>query len=75
MPAVTGDEDEPDEQTREYAEGEAGDTMVVPPGEIEARENSSPGAVGPDSRRVRLVLLAVVVLAIVAALVIWWLSR
>jgi len=75
MPVVTGDEDEPDEQTREYAEGEAGDTMVVPPGEIEASDNLSQGAVGPDSRRVRLVLLAVVVLAIVAALVIWWLSR
>jgi PPM family protein phosphatase len=75
MPAVTRDEDEPDEQTREYAGGEAGDTMVVPRGEIEARDDSSQGAVGPDSRRVRLVLLSVVVLAIVAALVVWWLSR
>ena len=35
MPALTGDEDEPDEQTREYPERDGhGDTMVVPPGEL-----------------------------------------
>jgi PPM family protein phosphatase len=69
MPAVTGDEDEPDEQTREYAEGEAGDTMVVPPDTIPTASE------GPRARRVRLVLIGVLVLAVVAALVIWWLSR
>src|SRR5215470_11938426 len=35
MPALTWDEDEPDEQTREYAEPEAaGGTMIVAPGEL-----------------------------------------
>ena len=81
MPALTEDDAEPDEQTREYAEdGDApGDTMVVPPDELEAPASSNllqaseePVA---DSRRVRLVLIGIVVLALVAALVIWWLSR
>jgi protein phosphatase len=74
MPALDGPEDEPDEQTREYAEdgdGPGGGTMIVPPGE-------APEAVAQptaDGRRVRLVLIGIVVLALVAALVIWWLSR
>src|SRR5215467_10938384 len=35
MPALTWDEDEPDEQTREYVEGDAaGATMVVAPGAL-----------------------------------------
>jgi hypothetical protein len=75
MPALTGDEDEPDEQTREYAEADlaqddpGGDTMVVPPAEVAAN------AADPQARRVRIVLIAIVLLALVAALVIWWLSR
>ena len=75
MPAIDFDADEPDEQTREYAEdGDApggGDTMVVPPGEL-PEAVAQPAA---DARRVRLVLIGIVVIALVAALVIWWLSR
>src|SRR5437764_11730004 len=73
IPALDGLEDEPDEQTREYAEdGDApGGTMVVPPGE-RPEAVAQPTA---DARRVRLVLIGIVVLALVAALAIWWLSR
>jgi serine/threonine protein phosphatase PrpC len=76
MPALTGDEDEPDEQTREYAEHDpepdpGGDTMVVPAGEM-PEPARQPAA---DERRVRIVLIAVLALAIAAALVIWGLSR
>ena len=73
MPAITADETEPDEQTREYDEKElkAGDTMVVPPGEIDPSE---PKPVA-DARRVRLVLIALAVLAIAAGLIAWWLLR
>jgi PPM family protein phosphatase len=73
MPAISADETEPDERTREYGEEElkAGDTMVVPPGEIEASE---PKPVA-DARRVRFVLIALAVLAIAAALIAWWLLR
>ena len=59
MPAITGDEDEPDEQTREQVH--------------EAAPASAPPA--PDARRVRLVLIGLVMLLIAAALVIWGLSR
>jgi multidrug resistance efflux pump len=45
--------------------------MVVPPGEVEASE---PKPVA-DARRVRFVLIALVVLAIAAALIAWWLLR
>src|SRR5262249_38504899 len=80
MPALTGNDAEPDEQTGEYAElGHAprADTMVVPPGAIPeelatADAEAQPGA---DSRRVRLVLIGLVVLAVAAALLIWGLSR
>jgi serine/threonine protein phosphatase PrpC len=76
MPALTGNEDEPDEQTREYA---GGGTMVVAPGELEtqASNNSLQAAAEPaaDARRVRLVLIGIVVLALAAALLIWGLSR
>jgi hypothetical protein len=72
MPAVTGGGNEPDEQTREYPEGEAGDTMVVPPDAIPTASEEPQAA---QARRVRLVLIGVVVLALVAAFVIWWLSR
>ncbi|HZT85315.1 MAG TPA: Stp1/IreP family PP2C-type Ser/Thr phosphatase [Gaiellaceae bacterium] len=76
MPAVTGD-GEPDERTREYAaeSDPGGDTIVVPPDEIEASDNLSQAEVGPDSRRVRIVLVGIVVLAVAAALVIWGLVR
>jgi hypothetical protein len=75
MPAVTGDEDEPDEETREYAERDAhGDTMVVPPGELAATEAAPPPPTA-DARRVRIVLIAIVVLVIAAALIVWGLSR
>ena len=75
MPAIDVPE-EPDEQTREYAEGDApgdevGDTMVVPPEEVPAAA-AQPTA---DARRVRLVLIGIVVVALAAALLIWGLSR
>ncbi|HEU5244311.1 MAG TPA: Stp1/IreP family PP2C-type Ser/Thr phosphatase [Gaiellaceae bacterium] len=71
MPALTGNEDEPDDETREYAQGDApGDTMVVAPAEI--AEPPQPVA---DARRVRVVLIGIVVLALGAALLIWGLSR
>jgi len=70
MPALTGDEDEPDEQTREYTDGDlGGDTMVVAPGELAADEAD------PQAKRVRIVLIGVVVVALVAVLLIWGLSR
>ena len=78
MPALTWDEDEPDEQTREYAEPEAaGGTMIVAPGELsdELTPDESEPQPAADSRRVRLVLIGVAVLAIGAALVIWGLTR
>jgi PPM family protein phosphatase len=80
MPALDGVEDEPDEQTREYAEdGDAGGTMIVPPDELETQASNpvlqAPGEPVADSRRVRVVLIGIVVLALVAALAIWWLSR
>jgi len=65
MPAVTGDGDEPDEQTREYLEPEEPE-----PAAPEAA--TQPAA---DSRRVRLVLIGLVVLALVAALIVWRLLR
>ncbi len=81
MPALDGVEDEPDEQTREYVEdGDApGGTMIVPPGELEAQASNNLLQASEEpvanARRVRLVLIGIVVLALVAALVIWWLSR
>jgi protein phosphatase len=70
MPALIGGEDEPDEETREYAEGEAGDTMIVPPDAIPAATEGD-----PQPKRVRAVLIGIVGLALVAAVVIWLLSR
>jgi hypothetical protein len=81
MPALTGNEEEPDEQTREYAEPHAaGGTMVIAPGEPETRASNNllqapAESVVADPRRVRLVLTALVLLVIVAALVVWWLVR
>jgi protein phosphatase len=78
MPALTWNDDEPDEQTREYAEPEAAaGTMIVAPGELPGALTPSEPAPQPatDSRRVRVVLIGIVVLAIAAALLIWRLSR
>jgi serine/threonine protein phosphatase PrpC len=76
MPAITADETEPDEQTREYGEElQAGDTMVVPPAEIpEEAAVPEPKPIA-DARRVRFVLLTIVLLAVVAALVLWAVFR
>ena len=79
MPAIEFDGEEPDEQTREYADGDpGGDTMVVPPGELP--EELTAGAHAPqpaaDAKRVRIVLIGIVLLAtLVAALVVWGLLR
>jgi len=78
MPALTGNEGEPDEQTREYAEPEAaGGTMIVAAAELPQQLTASETAPQPaaDERRVRLVLLGIVVLLIVAGLIIWGLTR
>jgi PPM family protein phosphatase len=78
MPALTGDEEEPDEQTREYAEPELhGGTMIVAPGELADELTANETAPEPtaDARRVRIVLLGVGLLAVVAALIVWWLVR
>ena len=81
MPALDGGEVEPDERTREYAQAElsadadpGGDTMIVPPGELsdELATHAGPAA---DARRVRIVLLGLVVLALAAAAVVWVLLR
>jgi PPM family protein phosphatase len=83
MPALNPDEDEPDEQTREYADAAApgGNTMVVTPGELHAQTtqasnnlSQAPLPIG-QPKRVRLVLLGIVVLLVVAALVVWGLTR
>jgi hypothetical protein len=77
MPALTGGADEPDEQTREYTEPELhGGTMILVPGELPEELTESEAAPQPAAvaRRVRLVLIGIVLLAIVAALVIWRLS-
>jgi PPM family protein phosphatase len=79
MPALTA-EDEPDEQTREYADRDGdGGTMIVSPDELatQASNNLSQApeeAVG-DARRVWIVLIAIVLVALVAAAIVWWLAR
>jgi PPM family protein phosphatase len=78
MPAITGGEGEPDEETREYAGGDAaGDTIVVPPGAV-PDDPAAPEAAAPpaaDARRVRIVLLGIVLLLVIAALIVWGLVR
>jgi len=78
MPALAENGDEPDEQTREYVEADpGGGTMVVAPGEL-PEELAADAAVSEptaDARRVRIVLIAIVLLGVVAALVVWRLSR
>jgi protein phosphatase len=76
MPALT--EDEPDEQTREYAERDAHDgTMVAAPGAVPEAVAPPEAAAQPvaDARRVRFVLLGVLLLAVAAALLVWGLLR
>jgi len=75
MPALTGDEDEPDEHTREYPERDGhGDTMVVPPSEPASHDlpQGTEGLV-PSPKRVRIVLIGIVLLLLVAAAIVWWL--
>ena len=74
MPAITADDTEPDEETREYGgeELQAGDTMVVPPGELPGQPAAPEPKPVANARRVRVVLIALVLIAIVAALVIVW---
>jgi PPM family protein phosphatase len=78
MPALTGDEAEPDEQTREYAEPDRrSDTMVVAPDgfpeELAAPEAATEPAA--NARRVRIVLIGLALLALAAALIVWRLLR
>jgi protein phosphatase len=79
MPAIDFDEAEPDEQTREYADaGLGGDTMVVSPGALQEEPAAAPGASpqpAADARRVRIVLVGIFLLVLVAALLVWGLSR
>ena len=77
MPTLPAEESEPDEQTGEYPELEDGGTMIVPPGELPEESTATETSPQPtaDARRVRLVLIAVVLLAIAAAIVIWGLTR
>jgi PPM family protein phosphatase len=76
MPALTGEEDEPDERTSEYPERDGhGDTMVVPPSELpeEPIAAEAPPQPAADARRVRIVLIGIVLLLLVAAAIVWWL--
>jgi protein phosphatase len=81
MPALSEDEVEPDEQTRDYAEAELdprADTMVVPPDAIGEELATAPEpAAQPaaEARRVRLVLFGLALLALAAALIVWGLVR
>jgi protein phosphatase len=61
MPAI--DAEEPDEETREYVEQD------------EPAAEADSAAPAPDARRVRIVLLALVLLGIAAALIVWRLLR
>jgi PPM family protein phosphatase len=67
MPAL---QDEPDEQTREYANDPRADTLVAPPDQIPPEP-----APNVDRRRVRVVLLTLLVLLVAAGLLVWGLSR
>ena len=70
MPALTVDGDEPDEQTREYAEEE-------PTAATATAEPAAPPATPEiaQGRRVRLVLIVLALLALAAAFVVWRLLR
>jgi hypothetical protein len=73
MPAVSMDDPEPDERTLEYAAGPAAGTTGVPPGPVAAEPLPAAPRVHP--RRVRIVLTAVVLVAVAAALLVWGLLR
>jgi protein phosphatase len=77
MPAITGNEDEPDEETREYTEPDPhGDTMMIAPGDLpEELSASEPAGPTAERKRARLVLIVLVLLLIVAAAIVWWLVR
>ena len=79
MPAITADGNEPDEQTREYAEADpGGGTMIVAPGELPdelAATEAAPEASGPRAKRVWLVLIVIVLLLLAAAAIVWWFVR
>jgi PPM family protein phosphatase len=80
LPALTEEDAEPDEETREYAEDDGrGKTMVTAPGELEARASNNllqaPEEPVGDARRVRLVLIGVLVVAVATALLVWGLTR
>jgi protein phosphatase len=77
MPALTMDGAEPDEETREYVEPDPGDTMIVPPDEIPEELAGPDAALEPaaSSRRVWIVLIGLLVLALVAAFIVWRLLR
>jgi serine/threonine protein phosphatase PrpC len=69
MPALTVDGDEPDEQTREYAEEEPTAAAAAEPAAPPAAPEIAQG------RRVRLVLIVLALLALAAAFVVWRLLR
>jgi hypothetical protein len=77
MPAITDEEAEPDERTREYDEELRADTMVVPPGQIPEELASAEPEAPPvaDKRRVRVVLAVLLLLAIAAVVLAWGLTR
>jgi PPM family protein phosphatase len=79
MPALTA-ENEPDEETREYADRDVdGGTMIVSTDELETQASNNlsqaPEEAVGDARRVWIVLIAIVLLALVAAAIVWWLAR
>jgi PPM family protein phosphatase len=73
MPAVSIDASEPDERTLEYSDDPGPQTMIVSPGPAEAELPALAPQVHP--RRVRLVLTAVVLVAVAAGLLVWGLLR
>jgi serine/threonine protein phosphatase PrpC len=78
--AALSAEDEPDEQTREYADRDVdGGTMIVSPDELETQASNTvlqaPEEAVGDARRVWIVLIGVLVLAVVAAFIVWRLLR
>jgi len=71
---------EPEEETVEAAAPPPrNDTMVIPPGQLEqqlgAGEEAGPGRPEGRRHRVRLVLAALVILAVAAVLLVWGLGR
>jgi len=70
---------EPDEDTVEDVEAPGGDTLVIPPDRIEPELlDASPAVAGEPldtTRRIRLALTAVVLLAAAAVLLTWGLLR